>query len=1111
MNVRCPHCSAIFPAAVPGDGSGVQVECPLCLYKFEARGELTVSAPQWASQPVAEVRPGNEDEFERFGGPARGQTSTGIASLANRGTSATPTVTLGSQRGTISGAHTIDAGADDIDFESLLGDALDAVDKRERPRTSAFQRIALTRSGTSQGTDDIHAREEPAAPSMRVNVPGTTGAGAIGYGHSNPFEDGDEAPLPGIVPLGSGNGDPFASGLDDSLFDANAMPSTDFGADDFGGGQAEPFARPRPQPIKLGKQPETAGKGKKGKGGLPSITFDHLLATAMVIAGIGVAMDYAGMGLFGRDLYWPASKPAPIKVERPVPKDLATPVQLLDTRETYESELARLDRIAAIRPDDAENRSLLERRWLDLMERFPESLLEDADLNKRLAPQMEQLATPRRKVLDAIAKMELDNADALLAGLKLSDPDDAGTAARFYLRRFVRKLNRQALQSPGLTAAAEVDPLRLPGRDDPDLQQARKILAPILAGGKAGQSAYKLLTLDAELAERLGQLDGLVPQLEAVTTKARDHLESRLQLASVHLELGHLDQAKGLLAVAKDVAERTKRPQAAVAIGQVEARIAARLGDRAAMISALAPLLALTPTDELLTVRLGRLYLAEKRTQDAQTLLVKGQAENSFSSIAFEVVLVELWLQINRPEDALEEIKRASAKHPESIELIYVRGQVEDKQQHYATARDLFAEVLAKQPQHLRAALRLAELQTTAKRYDEALATLMRTRQAVGDEETLVRMTADALLALKRLPEARQTVDMLLTLQPDNRQYLLLAARLDLEQGKTEQALTYLRKLRQQKNLDKEAAVAMAKALAQRGDKEEAAETITPFADAEPNSVELNTLAGTLQLDAGRHDRAATLLARAVAASAGKVAEPQFQWGRLAFATGETNAGVMRVRQSIALDPLAHEYRFELAQQLLRLTTDKASRALAMDELRAIVGGAAGFEAQGRPVRYLAEVHKLLARALLKENRFAMAVPALRAALALNSGDLDSKTELGRALYMMGKEEGIEALRSVLRARPNDPKAALYLALHLVREGKQSEAMTYLHRAAASGEAEYAEAFYHLALLYKERSEPVRAFKLLGDYLDKSRPSDPYRKDAESVRRALARQIGDGG
>lgn len=106
---------------------------------------------------MAEVRPGNEDEFQRFGGPARGQTSTGIASLANRGTSATPTVTLGSQRGPISGAHTIDAGGEDIDFESLLGDALEAVDKRERPRTSAFQRIAMARSGSTQATDDIHS------------------------------------------------------------------------------------------------------------------------------------------------------------------------------------------------------------------------------------------------------------------------------------------------------------------------------------------------------------------------------------------------------------------------------------------------------------------------------------------------------------------------------------------------------------------------------------------------------------------------------------------------------------------------------------------------------------------------------------------------------------------------------------------------------------------------------------------------------------------------------------------------------------------------------------------------------------------------------------------
>jgi len=110
---------------------------------------------------------------------------------------------------------------------------------------------------------------------------------------------------------------------------------------------------------------------------------------------------------------------------------------------------------------------------------------------------------------------------------------------------------------------------------------------------------------------------------------------------------------------------------------------------------------------------------------------------------------------------------------------------------------------------------------------------------------------------------------------------------------------------------------------------------------------------------------------------------------------------------------------------------------------------------------------------------------------------------------MMGKEEGIEELRRVLRVRPSDPKAALYLALHLVREGKQSEAVGLLQRAVAADNPDYAEAYYHLALLYKERAEPAKAYKLLQRYLDVAKPADPYRTDAESVKKALARQLGD--
>lgn len=1106
MNVRCPHCSAVFPANLPRDGAGVQVECPLCLHRFEAKNEQTVSAPQWSGAPPLEPRSGGEDEFERFGGPVRGQTSTNIVGLAGqaaRSHSATPTVTLGSQRN--SQLTALDAGSgEDVDFDSLLGDALQAVDKQVGHRTSAFGRIAGQRAGGAQAAEEVHA-PIPSGPAagVRVTLPGSQSQS--GYGNFNPFEDSPSNDLSdptGALFAQTGGGASTAS--DDSLFDIPQPERPAWDQDDPLASSAQ--ARPRPQVVKLAKQePQKKAKGK----GLPSLSFDTLLATAMLIAAVGVAMDYAGFGLFGRELYWPAPKPPPKISLRPVPADLATPVALLDTRATYESELARLDRIAQLRPGDADTQQLLERRWLDLMERFPESLKEEAELNKRLEPQMAQLKSPRKLVLDAMAQMQFEAQDELLGKLKLDDPDDASTYARFWLRAFQANLRKQALQSPGLTASAEVDPLRLSGREDPGLQRAHKALTAVLDAGKAGASQLKLLVLDAEIREAMGDLGKLVEQLESVTTRSPDHLEARMQLASVHLELGNLDRTKGLLGVIKESMERVGQPQFKLPLAYLQARLAAREGDRAAMIAALEPLLELFPADELLVVRLGRLYLAEKRTQDAQKLLTGAKEAHKLESIAFEVVLVELWLQINRPEDALEEIKQATVKHPESLELVYVRGQVEDKQQHFATARDLFAEVLRKQPQHLRAAVRLAELQILAKRYDEALDTLTRTRAAVGDEETLVRMSADVLLSLKRAADARAAVDLLLKLQPSNRSYLLLAARLDLQQGKTQEALTYLRKLREQKNLDRDAAVAMAEALAQRGDLREAADTITPFADAEPSAVALNTLAGRLQMDAGNLDRAQVLLSRAVDAAAGKVAETQFQWGRLAFAQRDVQSGVLRVRQAIGLDATATQYRYELASQLLRLTSDKASRALAIEQLQSIVTSARALKEQGKPVTNLAAVHKLLAKALLLENRFSQAVPSLRAALEMDDNDWDARTELGRALYMMGKEEGIEELRRVLRARPSDPKAALYLALHLVREGKQTEAVQLLQRAVAADNPEYAEAYYHLALLYKERAEPIKAYKLLQRYLEVAKPSDPYRSDAESVKKALARQLGD--
>ena len=189
-------------------------------------------------------------------------------------------------------------------------------------------------------------------------------------------------------------------------------------------------------------------------------------------------------------------------------------------------------------------------------------------------------------------------------------------------------------------------------------------------------------------------------------------------------------------------------------------------------------------------------------------------------------------------------------------------------------------------------------------------------RERLGDEEAILEPQALVLLELKRDKESRDIYALLLQKAPSNKRYLLEAARIDLRMGAVDRALGYLTVLRAEGALGRDGAIALAAGLASKGRHKEAAETLVPFAEREPNSVEINAVTGRYLLDAGDLAHAETMLARAhqVALRSGGDAETLFQYGRLAFAKDEVDNGVSRMTQAIHAEQTRHHYRFELAR-----------------------------------------------------------------------------------------------------------------------------------------------------------------------------------------------------
>jgi predicted Zn-dependent protease len=1075
MNVRCPNCSAVFPHAELGPGT---VECPLCLLRFEPDGEVTRSMPQGPATTQGAAAPVPDDEFVSFGAPPlTGVQHNPLQTRTTAPYASDDMAKLSQSRGTVplQGFGPLPTGQDDlrldgadIDFDSLLSDAMQAVNKPAAPPQA---RVSAPRSGGVLQDDPVFAVQPPSRPEADV----------FDYGR------------------------PAAAPADDLLFTAppivapsmptsGAIPGADVDPNRVDALRAERDAALAARaPRRPNAGAKTARKLVRG------------LATLVVLVlALGGAAQLAGYGWFGSKLW--LKQPEKAKAQRPQAKLDLKPMALLDTRKTYEAEVRRLEAVLAARPGEADAKRQLLDRYLDLLERAPRSLEDAREYRQHLDRLAGELGKPpRMRALDGLAEGRAITPE-LMAELEKGSLDDRGVAVREQLARCDNALREKFLTVPGAAAAPTDDPFRVrTGPEAVSLAVAQTQVEVLLAEAKNRPNLAKFQLLHAAVGERTGKLDGVVAELESITSLADDHAEARALLASVRLEQGDVVVAKGLAEEALRLAEEQGLIRLKHDIHLLVARLAHKKGDLRGMAAALEAAVHVFPSDEVTTLRLGRLLMQDKRSADAQRVFVAAK-QAGMKSVAFEVAMVEFWLSVNRSEDAAAEIEVAKKNYPDSPDLLFLHAQVEDKLGHFASAQDALEQVVAKDPKHLRAQLRLAELQAAAGRHEEVLATLSHAREAVGDDETVLRYTVSELLALKRDTEARTLLAKLLTDAPHNRTYLLQAAQLDLKSGQVDRALGYLLQLRDDKALDREGAILLAEAQAGKGKPADAAQTLTPFADADPANVELATQTGRYLVDAKQPERAETLLARAVSTSNSKNAEALFQYGRLAFEQAQVDLGTQRMTQAIEADRLAWNYRLQLAERLFPVAGKPAVREAAVKQLQAILSSLKSYDQAGRPVTKLARVHELMARDHVEQSRYAQALPHLREVTELDADNAAGWLELGKAEHILKKASAGKSLRKALALRPGDGMAAFLLGMEAIDERKTTDAVHWLQVAGASKDADAAEAWYHLALIQRERNDAAGAARSLDHYLKEAKPDNLYRSEAESLKAQWGRR-----
>ena len=1159
VNVRCPNCSAVFPVGAGPTGESQQVECPLCLLRFAPNAETTVSMPEMPAQLRGAAAPSPEDEFETFGAAAGigqgrqgGPTTVATGGLRPFGAPGTeirtttfppaapPVAPVAAARvsGGGFGAGSANSsfefgtgGSDSIDFEALLGDTLSGGSgpARGREADAAFSSSAAAGVGPGRSAAGVPpevadpfavATSAAAAPFDGFGGPPPKTGHALDLGDLGDF-GGFDGHLGGI-PEGTSPDRKFA-GFGDSGASRDGLPPSggDEGFSGFGGldvamdgsrgmdsvvvpltAATDAVSRAASsRPEQRARRSPAISKAKRA--------YLRQAATAIVLLSlavglVGAALEVLGYGWFGRRL-WARQDSGVVRTvqsSKAIAAAQAPAAPLWDTRATYEADISRLELLLKRSPSDvAIKRDLLD-RYLDLYERFPMAVAASPAFRSNLDGILKDLPAPKRLEVIKILADGTKVADEKLAALADATPDDQALGVRLTLAILERKATDEVLSKPGLYSGDDVDSQRMALRDMPELGELKKRCDAIAASASKQANVAKFKVLQATLADHTGAAAEVLPLVSEIIAQNNDNVEARILAASAHLETGNLPAADALIRDAIDAATSQKLIAEKRAAYLIAARLAAKRGDHEKLAAHLQSAVDTVPSDEMTTVRLGRLLIADKRADEARKLLTLAKGAG-MRSIGFEVVLVEFWLYVNRSEDALEELSEAGKLYPESVDLLFLRAQVEDKSAHFATARDLLAQVLRRDAKHLRATLRLTELLSTAGKHDEALAILSAARKAVGDDEGLLRLAVEELVALKREPEAREIAGRLLDLAPENHGYLLRAAQLDLRLGEVDRGLGYLRKLRDLRMLDRDAALQMGLALASKGKVEEGAQTVLPFAEQLQTDVELNVLAGRLLLDGHDLDRAGTLLQRAVTAANGHSPDAFFQFGRLAFARGENEMGISRIKQAIAGDQSEWSYRLTLAQALFDQKRPPNARDLAVAELTSIVSGAAGYEAAGKPVTALATVYQLLAQHFEQQHRFAQSAVYWKKVVDLRADDADALTSLGEALHHAASPDALGVLRQVVKKKPNDARAALYLGLGELNENRTGEALHWLEVATAGADAETVESWYHIALIRRERGEGAAALKAVEEYLKRAPKTATYRTDAMTLRSAL--------
>ncbi len=523
-------------------------------------------------------------------------------------------------------------------------------------------------------------------------------------------------------------------------------------------------------------------------------------------------------------------------------------------------------------------------------------------------------------------------------------------------------------------------------------------------------------------------------------------------------------------------------------------------------------LLRASPDDPQLMYMLGSLHLAQRRYAQASELLEKaaaqtdspamkrslaysqlglGQGEKGLKNLekAFAanqadtragMTLAMLYMRLVKPQKALQTAEAMVKRDPANLTALNFLGSLKGATGDKAGARTTYTQVLARDAVFIPAALNLARLDMSEKRFDEARRLLdgllkkdSNNYQVLSEYGLLEQRAGRPTEAIRHLTKAGE-------IQRDDPGPLLALIDLHLSQKQGEEALKVAKALAVNFQSDLKVQLALARTYLATGDAANARFTLTGATRLAEFNTRPQVVIARLQLAAANPDGAAYSISKALQDS------PDYLPALALLVEIEARRGSTS-KADAALKTLAAKHPNAL--ETARATADLAmfrgqypasisgyrkvlSRAETTNNALALVQAHMAAGEIGKAASFLdgwVKKHpndqlalKALAEALFRAGQLPQARQAYRRFLAANPDDATSLNNYANLLSQLNDPGAQDAAEKALKLSPNHPAYADTLGWILVGKGETELGLRYL-REARLRSPESAEIRFHLA------------------------------------------------